>query len=117
MQGWCADAAALTALAAMGGASLQGLRLAEGALVLKVERRGLGGPGPSCRRVAAWNGGWWAGAGTNGGADRGRLFRRPGPSAGAGSGEGDRELLAALEGSAEGRTLREIAAAVWIFPN
>ena len=34
------NAAPLTALAAVGGASLQGLRLAEGALVLKVERPG-----------------------------------------------------------------------------
>jgi len=30
-----------------------------------------------------------------------------------GTGDGDRELLAALEGSAEGRTYREIAAAIW----
>ena len=41
------------------------------------------------------------------------MVRGPRPSAGAGSGVGDSELLAVLEGSAEGRTYREIAAAVW----
>ena len=45
--------------------------------------------------------------------DRGRLVRPCGPSAGAGTWDGDGELLLALEGEAEGRTHREIAVTFW----
>lgn len=73
---------------------------------------GRGGPGPPSRRRGV-PGRCRAGAGARGDSDRGPLVRRPGPSAGAGTGDRDRELLAALEGNAEGRTYGEIAAAVW----
>ena len=105
------DAPPLARLAAEGGATLSGLRLGDGALMLRIERQRRSVqvrlPGGT---VFPENGGLllvcevatiedvWLGA--------------PGPWGGDGD-DGDTELLLALESEAEGLTRREVAVRLW----
>ena len=119
----CALAALARAAGAAGaaGAALEGLRLAGGSLILKLER---GGRAQQIRladgdafdpRARYHRGAVAPGSGMAGGP---RAQRRAveaaagaGPSDGAGSGAGDRDLLMALDLERAGRSQPEIAAA------
>ena len=105
-------AAPFARVAAAGNASLSGLRLGDGALILRIERNA------AAAQVRIPDGAAFP-------EDGGLLLVRevaqiedvwsgiPAPRSGRVRGDGDRELLSVLEGEAEGRSHREIAADIW----